>query len=1272
MLFVEYYVGSPPPVDDSLVGLRFAETDIPRGVTITDARLEFTAERDFDASVNLRVAVEETGDAQTFTSTAGDISARTTGGNQPWIATETHSAGDTFQSPDLSSLVQSVVNRSDWCGGNAMSFVISGNSGQLPAFSFEGNASLAPRLRIQYEFGSIPAGSSCIKRTLSRTIAASSDDVEQGQNLTTGNVLDFLTSNPIGLRFTDVVIPQGAPISEAYIELTSFEDDTGTTSLEISAESSTNAETYTTANQSVTGRSYFSNVVSWPITENWVTDGTYRSPDISSMISSVVSQGGWSVGNALGLQLETTGSVDRRARTFDNSPGQAPRLVVSFEDDGNGLLTRRTRDVLKELVAELNHNGWTPIQDTLYEAARYYTDMDVYYGLTRGDSNIDGGPFNYARVSAAESMVPGTYSISRPAGCSEDNLDDTDCALEEILGVGGAARYDSPIDDFCQEQSHIIMLTDGVANRPHSADEIPTFIGGACANDPTVDGGTTTALTSGEECVKDLAKYMNENDLRPTLNGTQRVTTHTIGFNFSSKWLEDVATAGGGVYRTADNATELVDQIRDIIGEVLKTDSTFVAPVAAVNQFNQLSHLSQVYFAVFRPDEVPRWRGNLKRYRLEGGTANIVDANGQLALDVNTGFFAEGSRSFWSQAADGPAVDLGGAAENVPTNTTRNVYTYLSGSTSKVLSNAVNAIVPTNAELDPVAFDASGLTTTEFEDLIHWIRGRDVDDENDNGNTTEDRYIYGDPLHSRPVAITYGGDAENPDVEVYFGTNAGGLHAVDASTGAETFAFLPEATLPIQRDLRANLSTTPHPYGIDGTPTPWFRDNGRNGIDTADDKDWVRLYMGMRRGGRNYYALDVKNRAAPELLWQIEGGTNTAQGDFQEMGQSWSQPVKTQVQLEGETDPRDVILVTAGYDEDQDDAQTRTTDNLGRGMYIVDALTGELVWSGGKTGAQAWNKEFANMDYSFPSTVAALDINQDGLVDMWFAADTGGQLWRFDVNNGAAPADLVNGGIIADLGVADGNNEIVNNRRFFVTPSVALVNGPEGPELAIAIGSGFRPSPLSNLAQNRMFMIRQQAVFAPPVSYDVIRTADLYNATDNALANEALPDEDRLIAEEALYAAQGWYFDFDLPAEKALSSPLIANNRVVLSTYIPGVSGAACRPAAGRSRAYSVDLESGSREQPPLFLLTPSIVDQPILLVGDFCEGGNCDDTIDPNDPDYDPNDPGDDPNDPTDPNDPLAACVSGSAINIKLNAESGGLAPWCNDSETTYWIREQ
>jgi type IV pilus assembly protein PilY1 len=411
----------------------------------------------------------------------------------------------------------------------------------------------------------------------------------------------------------------------------------------------------------------------------------------------------------------------------------------------------------------------------------------------------------------------------------------------------------------------------------------------------------------------------------------------------------------------------------------------------------------------------------------------------------------------------------------------------------------------------------------------------------------------------------------------------------------------------------------------------------------------------MRRGGRNYYALDVTDRSSPEMMWQIEGGIIQSNGDdFSELGQTWSRPIKTQIILSGDTEPREVLLFSGGYDEAQDDAKLRTADNMGRGMYIVDAVSGRLIWSGGKTGAQTWTESYSGMDYSFPSTMSVVDINQDGLADMWFGADTGGQVWRFDIANGESLANLVSGGVIADLGVAGGTNSIAENRRFYASPSVALVRGPDGPELALAIGSGFRASPLSELASNRMFMIRQQAVFSAPSAYTAVTTADLYNATANTLATAtgtALDTE-----QDLLYNSQGWYFDLGYMGEKVLSSPLIANGRVIFTTYTPGSSGVWCRPAAGTSRAYSVRLEDAVRLEPRP-LLTPSIVDQATIIVP----------------PPYvpDPNAPID-PNNPPDPNAPPNPCPNGNNVVIKLNMEDGGVDNWCNDASKTYWIKDQ
>ncbi|MFT7286850.1 MAG: type IV pilus assembly protein PilY1 [Halieaceae bacterium] len=1267
-LFIEYYVGAAPTTEIAKTGLRFTGVDVPRGATLTEAFLSFSASRDFSTTHTLSIAAEDSGDASTFTSAAGNISGRTSGSvSVPWnsgdVPLEANS-GDTFRSPDITSLVQDVTDRGDWCGGNNLALVISGTSGKIPVWAVEQSASLAPRLTVRYEYDSVVAGASCAQRTISRTINASSDDAEEvGSSVTTtSGDLDFTSGSVAGLRFRDIDIPRGTTISSARIELIADASDSGTTDMQIFAESSANAVAYTSTNGSIEGRGYFSTGKAWSETEAWSTNGVYRSPELKEMVTAVVAQTGWEPGNAMAFRINTSTNTDREAETYDGSPGEAPRLVIEYQDDGSGFGgDRRVRDIIAEEVSNLNHSGYTPIQDTLYEAALYYSGGKVKWGAARGQAGIDGGPFDYARVSIDQSMVPGTYNIVRPEGCLVSDLSDNNCVDEVITGIGTGPLYQSPIDNFCQEQSHIILLTDGFANRPHSESLIPTFMGSACLNTGTTNvTGTTTNLQSGERCVKDLAKYMNENDMATTLAGPQRVTTHTIGFNFSSQWLEDVATAGGGQYKTANNATQLVDEIKAIIGEVLKTDSTFVAPVAAVNEFNQLSHLSQVYFAVFRPDEYPRWRGNLKKYSLSSdGTANIVDVTGAPAVDPNTGFFTSNSRSFWSPTVDGDAVDVGGAASQTPVHASRNLYTYHSASTTNVLSASENAVDATNTDLTKAMFDAGTFSDVEFAELLNWIRGKDLDDENANGNVDETRYLLGDPLHSRPIAVTYGGTDANPDVEVFFGTNAGVIHSVNASNGQERFAFLPEVLMPMQKELRSNSANTAHPYGMDGTITRWSNDFGRDGISAADVRDFVRIYSGMRRGGRNYYGLDVSDRANPEMMWTIEGGSIQANGDdFTELGQSWSRPIKTQIVLSGDTVPREVLLFSGGYDEPQDDARLQTADTVGRAMYIVDALSGRIVWSGGKTGLTGIDEGFADMDYSFPSTMSVVDVNQDGLADMWYAGDAGGQIWRFDINNGESLGNLVSGGVIADVGVAGATNSVVSNRRFFSSPSVALISGPEGPELTIALGSGFRPSPLSLLATNQMFMIRQSAVFSAPATYTKLTASDLYNATTDVIGGDTgASDAQIAAARQLLYGKQGWYFTLPYTGEKVLSSPLIVNERIVFTTYTPGGVSGSCRPAAGTSRSYAVSLEDAVRDDPEV-LLTPSIVDQATVIVPP---------PADPNEPD-DPNDP----DDPDDPNDPAGACPNGNSIEIKLNAEDGPIDEWCNDASKTYWMKER
>ena len=135
------------------------------------------------------------------------------------------------------------------------------------------------------------------------------------------------------------------------------------------------------------------------------------------------------------------------------------------------------------------------------------------------------------------------------------------------------------------------------------------------------------------------------------------------------------------------------------------------------------------------------------------------------------------------------------------------------------------------------------------------------------------------------------GDSENNIV--FVSNNAGMLHAIDVSDGSEKFAFMPHEFLSradevTTHTLGLNGDNTRQSYRLDGSWISWRKP----GDSVTDKPDAVYIYGGMRRGGRNYYALDVTSLNSPKMKFPvIEGG----QGKFDDLGQTWSTPTLTQI-----------------------------------------------------------------------------------------------------------------------------------------------------------------------------------------------------------------------------------------------------------------------------------------------------------------------------------------------------------------------------------------
>jgi type IV pilus assembly protein PilY1 len=427
----------------------------------------------------------------------------------------------------------------------------------------------------------------------------------------------------------------------------------------------------------------------------------------------------------------------------------------------------------------------------------------------------------------------------------------------------------------------------------------------------------------------------------------------------------------------------------------------------------------------------------------------------------------------------------------------------------------------------------------------------------------------GDPLHSRPVAVIYGGTASNPDVDdavVFASTNDGYLHAFDPVDGSELWSFVPQELLPDLKDLFENSAAASKHYGLDGILRPLIFDENRNGV--VDGSDKVYLFFGMRRGGDTYYALDVTNKAAPELLWVKDSA------DYPGLGQTWSTPVPTRVDIQGTTQNAEkfVLVFGGGYDASQDN-EGYSTDALGNGIYMVDAVSGNLLWRAGPGVSSSEGLAVATMENSIPADVRVIDFNQDGFADRMYAADMGGRVFRFDVFNGLAPGSLVTGGMLASLGAAGqgASPPLADNRRFYNAPDVSLVNSPQSgapPFLNIAIGSGYRAHPLNTGIQDRFYSLRDPFVFVKHTQSEFNALAPITDGDLDDVTSDLTP----VIPPNS----RGWKIDMGANGEKVLAEARTFANQILFTSLTPEPEEPnECLPDV-QNRLYIVNVLDGS------------------------------------------------------------------------------------------------
>jgi type IV pilus assembly protein PilY1 len=317
-------------------------------------------------------------------------------------------------------------------------------------------------------------------------------------------------------------------------------------------------------------------------------------------------------------------------------------------------------------------------------------------------------------------------------------------------------------------------------------------------------------------------------------------------------------------------------------------------------------------------------------------------------------------------------------------------------------------------------------TNTFGDERLNYLRGHSTSE----GTTYADGEFrerpetagkLGDIVHSTPVFVgkpyfigRNGGDYPTANLYtdfvtnqqsrtklVYTGANDGMLHAFNAETGEEQFAYVPNMVFE-------NLSklTNPnyvHQYFVDLTPsvndvyiTPSSgTNNGTLSWNTV-------LVGGLGGGGKGYFALNITNpdhldtqtEAANNVLWEFTEADDGGIGNS-DLGYSYSEPLIAMSNATTGSDQRWVVIFGNGYNNTSADGNAH--------LYVLFIEGGQDgVWTSGTDFIKidTGNGKAESSDGTTPNGIGGvrgIDSDGNGTVDYVYAGDLQGNLYRFDL-----------------------------------------------------------------------------------------------------------------------------------------------------------------------------------------------------------------------------------------------------------------------------------
>lgn len=544
--------------------------------------------------------------------------------------------------------------------------------------------------------------------------------------------------------------------------------------------------------------------------------------------------------------------------------------------------------------------------------------------------------------------------------------------------------------------------------------------------------------TNGSLYLDDVAYFIRHQDMYPDLdNGgpfptdsatgwpnEQNIITYTIGFTIDNQVLKDTAKNGDGEYYTASNYETLIEAFQSVITSILIREfafSSITAPRRTSTAANDEVNTS--YFGYFKPAASSGiWEGHLIAYPVLEKWGYDVDGDGtvestELQYDTKDQCIANSGTQKCAVSYSYGVTPLWDAATKMPS--TRKLYTLnASGSLIQFDTAYKGDIIPQMSSAFDANPDPGGTSQSQYEENVFTqIHDKIKQPYLADIFHSDVQYVGSPPkgkLYTNAVQIlgainprdayeTYTKISRNR--MVYTGTNDGVLHAfyADGSKGGEeAWGFIPKEVLPSLYNIAVKST---HTYTVDGRITvDDIYDHGGSGWRTY-------LYHGLRDGGTSYHAMNITTGATqPDPKWSFSDPVFS--------GKSWGRPIVGRIKYSktGGTAERHVVVLSGGMGFNNGNS----SDQKGKAMFIVDAITGDLLWmigydktkgdngmSNGELNTNLYTSSGATQmlvshdefNYPVPSAIAAIDSNNDGYLDTLYFGNTGGHMFKVDISS---------------------------------------------------------------------------------------------------------------------------------------------------------------------------------------------------------------------------------------------------------------------------------